>query len=45
MRAKKFQEPQNKNNHAKSDKTKQFTNIMSWTIDGLKKLKANAIKN
>ena len=31
---KKFQKPQNKNNYAKSDKTKNFVNITSWNIHG-----------
>ena len=44
-RAKKFQKPQNENNYAKSNKTKNFVNITSWNIHGLKKLKADLIKN
>ena len=44
-RAKKFQKPQNKNNYAKSDTTKNFVNIMIWNIHGLKKLKADLIEN
>ena len=44
-KAKKFQKPQNKNNYAKSDKTKNFVNITSWNIHGLKKLKVDLIKN
>ena len=44
-KAKITQKPKDKNSTSISDKTKNFINIASWNIHGLKKSKADLIKN